>query len=383
MLIFGKRIGDWKDKANYALDKADNEYAKLHEVRCEGFEGVHVAIETMAAFAVDTKCKNFLYHATLNLYPGERLSRVQWQYAIAMLEKNLKLNDHYRIVFEHIKKDRQHYHIIWARIPPEGGPAVKMDYNYFVHQKTARTLEKEFRLKPAPRRDRSKPSKKKQEIRERNAELRINPEIVTKEATWIFKHSQTARTFIANLAKLGYILTRTKNAIYVIVDRKTGYHGLVQRLEGTGRNDLRDKFPELASVALPSLSAVLKARRPAPAPSFKSTARLLGRKKSKRPRHRPAGYKPTLSLSRRPSLSHVIADIRRREEMALKKRGITKHSSVSERKLPRPERGANNAIRPLFDRWKKENAALLVRVQENKCPKPVIGRSKTTTMALD
>lgn len=115
MLIFGKSVSDWKEKANYAQDKADNEFAKIHEVRCEGLLDVQTAMETMAAFAADSKCKKFLYHATINLNPGERLTHEQWMKAVDTLEKNLNLTDHYRVVFEHIKKDRQHYHIVWSR----------------------------------------------------------------------------------------------------------------------------------------------------------------------------------------------------------------------------------------------------------------------------
>src|ERR1700722_3128686 len=106
MLIFGKSVSDWQEKADYAEDKADNEYAKLHEVRCEGIDDVQTAMATMAAFAADSKCEKFLYHATINLNPGERMTREQWQKAVDTLEANLKLTGHYRVVFEHIKKNR-------------------------------------------------------------------------------------------------------------------------------------------------------------------------------------------------------------------------------------------------------------------------------------
>jgi len=273
MLIFGASISDWKKKAAYALDKADNEYTKLHEVRCEGIEDVEMALAFMAACAADTKCKDFLYHATINLNPGERLTKEQWIKAIDTLEKNLKLTGHHRVYFEHIKKDRQHYHIYWSRLPPDGkGPAVNMGNDYFAHQNTAKALEKEFGLKSAPRRDRDKPSKKKAEINDRNSKIRVKPEIVTKDVTRIFKDSKTSKDFIKNLAKEGYTLTRGKNGSYVIVDKQGGYHGLMRRIQVAKVNDLRDKYPDLDKMPLPSLKDILKSRRPAPRQSFKKAS---------------------------------------------------------------------------------------------------------------
>jgi hypothetical protein len=315
MLIFGKSVGDWQEKADYAENKTDNEYAKIHEVRCEGIEDVQTAMETMAAFAADSKCSKFLYHATINLNPGERLGHEQWQRAVETLERNLKLTGHYRVVFEHIKKDRQHYHIVWSRIPPEGGAAVNMGNDYFVHQNTAKALEKEFGLTPAPRRDKSKPSRKKQEIHDRNIQIRVKPEIVTSEVTRIFRDSRTAEEFVNNLAKSGYVLTRAKNDSYVIVDKQGGYHGLMRRIEGAKLNDLREKFPDLEERILPSLSSALKARRPAPSKDFASAARSVGRSTKSvpiRPSH--AGYKPAFYIPPRPNLMAIIAVIRSREE---------------------------------------------------------------------
>ncbi len=297
MLIFGASCSDWKEKADYAEDKADNEYAKLHEVQCEGIEDVQMAMAAMAAFAVGTQCERFLYHATINLNPGERLTPDQWRKAIETLEKNLKLTGHYRVFFEHIKKNRQHYHIYWSRIPPDGGPAVHMGNNYYVHQRTAKALELAFGLKLAPRGDKTKPSKKKQEINNRNSRLRVNPEIVTKEVTKLFKDSKTAKEFIASLKMTGYILTRGKNGSYVIVDRQGGYHGLLRRIKGAKLDDLRQKFPDLEKTALPYLSDVLKSRSPVSIHNFKRAAGSFKRPRriynmSRLPKIRPLFYRP-------------------------------------------------------------------------------------------
>ena len=298
MLIFGKSCSDWKAKAAYAVEKAANEFAEVREVRCEGIEEVLPAFEVMAAFAASSKCIKFLYHATINLTPGERLTKEQWMQAVDRLEKDLKLTGHYRVVFEHIKNDRQHYHIVWSRIPPNGNaPAVTMGNDFYVHQNTAKALEKQFGLKPAPRRDKSKPSHKKQEINNRNAQIRVKPEIVAKEVTQIFKASQTTPAFIANLTGAGYVLTRAKNDSLVLVDRQGGYHGLMRRIAGHQIADLRKKFPELEKLPLPSLNSVLGARHPASAQSFKRVGKTVTRQKIFVPRPMPVRgvfYRPRL-----------------------------------------------------------------------------------------
>jgi hypothetical protein len=296
MLIFGKQVGDWKEKAKYAETKGENEHAEVHEVRCESIETVREAFAAMAAFAADTKCKKFLYHATINLSPGERLTPKQWMKAVDELEKNLKLTGHYRVVFEHIKKDRQHYHIVWSRLPPEGGAAVNMGNNYYVHQSIAKALEKEFGLKPAPQREKGKPSHKTQERNDQNGKIRVDPDIVTKEATQAFRNSQTEEEFVKKLAENGYVLTRGKNGSLVIVDKNGGYHGLMRRIEGAKLDDLRRKFPALEKMQLPALNYVLKGRRPDHRKKFKRAASKL-LKSARLYRRRTKSHTRSISLA--------------------------------------------------------------------------------------
>lgn len=274
MLIFGSSGSDWQEKARYAEDKADNDLAKVREIRCEGIDDVQTAMTTMAAFASDTKCKKFVYHATINLNPGERLTPEQWMKAVNRLEENLGLSGHHRVVFEHIKKDRQHYHIFWSRLPPKGGAATTMSHDYAAHQTTAKELEKLFGLKPAPRKAQHQKSKKKKEIDDRNSGVRIKPEQVTKDVTWIYRESLTTQAFIQNLRTQGYTLTHGKNGSYVLVDKQGGYHGLLRRIEGAKLADVEKKYPELKDMSLPSLNAVLKTHRGTSPSGFKRAAKI-------------------------------------------------------------------------------------------------------------
>lgn len=359
MLIFGASVGDWKEKAAYALDKADNEFAQVREIRCEGIDDVHTALAMMAAFAADTHCKLFIYHATINLFRGERLGGPQWMKAIDRLEKDLGLEGHYRIAFEHIKKDRQHYHIYWFRLPPgANGPAVNMGNDYYICEKTAIALEKEFGLKVAPRRDKSKPSHKKQEINDRNAKIRVDPDIVTRDVTRIFRDSTTTQSFVKNLAKEGYTLTRGKGKKLVLVDQKGGYHGLMRRIDGFRLGDVTRKFPALETMSLPKLGDVLKSRRPATKPGFRRASFVVG----KRGRiSAPKIYSP--SFSHRPatkSLAAIIAEARRHHPKPEKK-----HYPAPIMRKRRKKIIENEPSRPIIDLRAIENAELLAWAWEN------------------
>ncbi len=318
MLIFGSSVSDWQEKANYAEDKADNDFAKVHEVRCEGIEDVQTAFAAMVAFAADTKCKQFLYHATINLNPGERLTREQWQQAVDRLEEGLGLTGHHRVVFEHIKKDRQHYHIVWSRLPPTGGPAVSMSYDYFVHQRTAKELEKKFGLLPAPRKQEGQPSKKKQEINDRNSGIRIKPEQVTKDATRIYRASDTTQAFVKNLQKEGYTLSRGKNGSYVLVDKQGGYHGLLRRIEGAKLADVEGKFPELKDMQLPRLNEVLRSRRGNTKSGFKGAAKIAKQRRTKTRRHY-AKTRSSTFIPRKWRVGRSLATAKRHKPSGVKK----------------------------------------------------------------
>ena len=363
MLIFGKAVSDWKEKAAYAQEKGLNDCAKLHEVRCEGIEGVQEAFAAMAAFAADGKCKKFLYHATINLDTSERLTREQWRHAIDTLEQNLKLTDHYRVVFEHIKKDRQHYHIVWSRIPPEGGAAVNMGNDFYVHQNTAKALEREFAIKQAPRRDQEKPSHKKREINDRNSRIRVRPDIATKDATKAYHDSGTSKEFIRNLAKAGYVLCHGKNKSLVLVDKKGGYHGLLRRIDGVKLGDVKKKFPALEGMALPKLNAVLKMRRQSVSlGSFKSIARMLAA--ASRRGHAPylaSGYRPIFYKPAGISIEALLLRLRRRYP----EENETKYYPLPLMRKRRIKKDENKPSRPSINLNDIANAELLAWAWEN------------------
>lgn len=255
MLIFGACCNDWKEKAAYASDKSDNELSSLIEVRCAAIDDVQLAMAAIASMATGSNCKKFLYHATINLRPGERLSPEQWREVVDKLEDNLKLTGHHRIIFEHVKKNRQHYHVYWARIPPEGGgPAATLQRDYAAHKKVALWAEKAFGLKLAPRK------KQQDDIASKHSDQHRAKTSAT--VTQIYKDSKTTKEFTEALTKAGFELAYGRNGSLLIVDQSGHYQTLLRRLDGVRKADLYKKFPDLSKIQFRPLSLILSGCRP-------------------------------------------------------------------------------------------------------------------------
>jgi hypothetical protein len=144
MVIKGKARGAAAQAAWYLTNKGKNENIRFIETKGTVSQDVQGAVQEMAAIAAISRCKKFLYHASINPKEGEHLTDEQWQQAVDALEKNLGLDDHQRIVVEHTKDGRTHRHILWNRVDQEAFKSVRMSHNYAKHERTARQLEKEF-----------------------------------------------------------------------------------------------------------------------------------------------------------------------------------------------------------------------------------------------
>lgn len=147
MIIKGKSRAAAAQAGAYLLNKGKNEKVELIEIKETVSENVKDAMREMEAVAAGSRSEKFLYHASINLQEGESLTPEQWKYSVDLLEKNLNLEGHQRVVVEHNKDGRTHQHIIWNRVDSETIIATHMSNSYATHEKTARELEKTFGLK--------------------------------------------------------------------------------------------------------------------------------------------------------------------------------------------------------------------------------------------
>jgi hypothetical protein len=152
IVIKGASRGNAGQMATYILAQGKNELSQVHDVRGTLATDPRGALVEMAAIASGSHCRDFIYHAQINPEKDDHLTPEQWRKAVDALEKNLKLDDHQRVVFEHVKDGRQHYHVVWNRVSIETLKAVNMGNNYLIHEQTGVELEKEFGLEPLERR---------------------------------------------------------------------------------------------------------------------------------------------------------------------------------------------------------------------------------------
>ena len=120
MIIKGAAASNTGFWSKHLLRDDTNEKAELRETRDVLALDLEGALEEMEDVAKGSRChKNFMYQANINPRADEKLTPEQWQHAIDRLEKNLGFEGHQRVVVEHVKEGRQHFHIIWNRVDAE------------------------------------------------------------------------------------------------------------------------------------------------------------------------------------------------------------------------------------------------------------------------
>ena len=151
MIIKGNPAGNVGYWSKHLLRDDTNARAEVKEISGLLAGDLPSALREMQAIAAQSRSHgNFMYQANINPYDYEHLTPEQWKEAVATLEKNLGLEGHQRVVVEHFKEGRQHYHIVWNRVDVDSLRVADMGGNYRIHTATARELESRFDLTPTP-----------------------------------------------------------------------------------------------------------------------------------------------------------------------------------------------------------------------------------------
>jgi len=285
MIIKGGRRGGATQLAAHLLRRDSNEDVVIREIDNlpsgqPNDKELRDALRLMEKQATAKGKERTLYHAIIALQKGETLSQAQIKNAVDTLAANLGMKGHQRVIVEHRKDGRQHFHVVFNMVNPVTGKTAWLSWSRKIQWDTARNLEKKFGLKPVNVKGRAS----RQWEHQRSKRSGIDPTKVRKEVTAIYRGSKTGKEFIANLEKAGYVLTKGRNNSYVIVDRAGDIHGLMRRIEGAKVKDLRRKFPDLKSAKLPVLEDVLKQRRPQrPIRRLRRMGRITPRKRILQP----------------------------------------------------------------------------------------------------
>jgi Relaxase/Mobilisation nuclease domain len=258
MIIKGNPGGSVKFWSKHLLRDDTNEKAEVKEIAGLLAEDLPSALKEMRAIAAQSRSQgNFMYQANINPLAHEHLTPEQWMEAVDTLEKNLGLEGHQRVVIEHVKEGRQHYHVVWNRVDVETLRVADMGGNWPIHEKTARELEARFGLSPTPSPDKEKIDDRKSapELYEIRAAERsgIDPKAMKAELTELWRKSEDGKSFAAAIEERGYILAKGDRRDFCVVDRAGDAHSLARRLDGVRAKDVREHMADIDREALPSV----------------------------------------------------------------------------------------------------------------------------------
>jgi hypothetical protein len=147
-IIKGQSIRCTEASHNHVMRGPENQKITVLDVKGFATKNADEALTMMELSAIGTKCQKPVYSAKINPETDRLWTKQEVQQAVELLEKNLNLVGHQRVVIEHVKKGRTHYHVLWNRFHPDGGRAKNMGNDYAIHQKTQKELEQAFKLRP-------------------------------------------------------------------------------------------------------------------------------------------------------------------------------------------------------------------------------------------
>ncbi|MDP9127155.1 MAG: relaxase/mobilization nuclease domain-containing protein, partial [Pseudomonadota bacterium] len=126
MIIKSHIRGGYRAAAEYLKEQGQNEKTRLVEISDPQANSLDEAFHNMWVVASNTKCTKPLHHISINPMKGEFLTDAQ---VLAIVERceekyGYKLFHHQRVIVEHIKDGRQHFHVIWNRVSLVTGKAI-------------------------------------------------------------------------------------------------------------------------------------------------------------------------------------------------------------------------------------------------------------------
>lgn len=155
MIIKSHIRGGYRAAADYMKDIGKNEKTRLAELSDTEAQSLDEAFHRMWKVASNSKCKKPLHHISINPMKDERLTDKQ---VLAIVERcedayGYKMFHHQRVIVEHVKDGRQHFHVIWNRVSLMSGRAVWPGHHWIKSKQICREMEKELGLKsPIPKR---------------------------------------------------------------------------------------------------------------------------------------------------------------------------------------------------------------------------------------
>ena len=262
MIIKGRAVGSVSHWSRYLREQGENEKVTEHEIRATTPD-LKEALEEMRDVARHTLSEgNFLYHASFNPKADETLTHEQWMQAIDRVEDKMGFKDHPRVIYEHVKEGRQHFHVLWSRVDPETATIRDIKGDRLKLRDIANELEREYGLAPTKRvRDPDDPRPYQEWEKGSAGRARIDPDKMKTELTQLWRATDSGKAFVAAAEERGYKIARGDRRDFVIVDPLGDAHSLARRLDGVRTADLRARFVDVDRDSLPSAAEARDVQR--------------------------------------------------------------------------------------------------------------------------
>ena len=202
-----------------------------------------------------------LYHANIDPAMDYTMTREQWQHAVDVLEKELKLEGQPRAVVMHEKLGREHLHVVWARTDIDTMTLCSDSQNYLAHERASQRLENEFGHEPVPgkhaKRDREQQpefprAEANQAEWQQGERTGIDPAARKDQITALKEACDNAWAFKVALEEQGYILAKGDRRNFVIVDETGSIHSLGRQIRDIKDAELRAFMKPIDRETLPT-----------------------------------------------------------------------------------------------------------------------------------
>ena len=262
MIIKGASRGGGAQLATYLESKGKNERTQLIEIKGTLSQDIRGAVSEMSVIAAGSRAEKPFYHAQINPKEGERLTAEEAIKAADILADKLKLSDNQRIIVEHEKEGRQHFHVAFNRVNGETQKAVNMGNDRRACHEAAREIEKDLGLeKTASRyldreaakkatRDREPEAWQYQQAERKGAK---NPREQKAEIAAIYSAAANGQQLRSSLENSGYVLAQgERKGVFLVVNQQGGFCSLARQVDDKAA-DVRAKLADLDPASLPTL----------------------------------------------------------------------------------------------------------------------------------
>ena len=149
MIIKSTIRGGYLSAAQYMKEIGENEKTRLVELSDPEAKNLDDAFHMMWVIACPTKVKKPLHHISINPMKGEHLTDKQ---VLAIADRceevyGYKMFHHQRVIVEHVKDGRQHFHVIWNRVSLVTGKTIWPGHHWKKSKQVSREMEERLGLK--------------------------------------------------------------------------------------------------------------------------------------------------------------------------------------------------------------------------------------------